>query len=89
MVQHGRAVEERELSRARLGQKRQQLFVQAHKDGVLSCHRQLAAAENIPAEDGQRRLVDGLVIVGDAGEDEAEDAVLHVRLRLRQHVQRP
>lgn len=55
---------------------------------MLSGKGKLVAAENIAAEDGQRRLVDRLVIVGNAGKDEAEDVISDLRLLLRQHIQR-
>lgn len=88
MVEHGRAVEECQLAGARFCQKRQELFVQTDENIMLSGKRELVAAENIAAEDGQRRLVDRLVIVGNAGKDEAEDVISDLRLLLRQHIQR-
>lgn len=62
--------------------------MQTDENIMLSGKGKLVAAENIAAEDGQRRLVDRLVIVGNAGEDEAEDVISDLRLLLRQHIQR-
>ena len=88
MVQHGRAVEERQLPLPRLGKKRQELLVKQDEYFMFSCKAQLVAPENIAAQNGQRRLVDGLVIVRNAGQDQAEDPVRDLGLRLGQGVHR-
>ena len=84
VVEHGGPVEEDQIAFVRLGKDGQQFFVEAHKDIVAALHGDPAVSQNAQAQDVQGRLVDGRFVVADAGHQNTEDVLQHVRPFLRQ-----
>ena len=84
MVEHRRVVKAHGLPRARLAQKRQQLFVQPRKQRSAEGKRQRVACEQVAAEHLHRRLVHVRVIVAHAGHQVAEQAADDGAVRLPQ-----
>ena len=62
--------------------------MQTDENIVFSGKRKLISAENIPAENSQRRLMDRLIVMGNASKNQAENVVGSLRFLLRQHIQR-
>ena len=62
--------------------------MQTDENIVFSGKRKLISAENVPAENSQRRLMDRLIVMGNASQNQAENVVGSLRFLLRQHIQR-
>ena len=75
VVEHGGAVEAGEKIPALLGEQAQELFLKPQE--VLPPHRKrnIGAGEDVPAQCGEGGLVDGILIVGDAGGEKPQSPI--------------
>ena len=75
VVEHGGAVEAGEKIPALFGEQAQELFLKAQE--VLPPHRQGndLAGEDVPAQCSEGGLVDGILIVGDAGGEKPQSPI--------------
>ena len=77
MVQHGGPVEEGQLGLAVFRQQAQQLLFDPQEDLPPLFQRQPVGRQHIPAQGRQGSLMDGIFIMGDAGDQNAQSPVGH------------